>query len=176
MSNATQPTRRQFLATTAGLAASSIGFPAVLKAAPDGKAKLNVAFIGVGGRGGANLKTLAGKNPDSVNVVAICDVNGRSLDQASREYPNARRYVDFRKLYDKTDEIDAVVVSTCEHTHAFATLPALQAGKHVYCEKLMANTVEGARSMVRTARETGKLLQIGHQRRSNPRFAKNSVE
>ena len=67
-------------------------------------------------------------------------------------------------------ELDAVVIATPDFMHAEHTNAALKSGKHVYCEKLMSNTVAGARSMVQTARETKKLLQIGHQRRSNPRY------
>ena len=70
-----------------------------------------------------------------VNVVALCDVNGQNLERAAQQYPKARTYKDFRKLLDEAKDIDAVVVSTCEHTHAYATLPALQMGKPVYCEK-----------------------------------------
>jgi len=67
-------------------------------------------------------------------------------------------------------ELDAVLIATPDFKHAEHTVAALKAGKHVYCEKLMSNTVEGARSMVLAARETKKLLQLGHQRRSNPRY------
>src|SRR5690606_2803007 len=92
--------------------------------------KLNIAMIGSGGRGRANLKGVA-----SENIVALCDVDQKGIAGAATAYPKAHRFTDYRKLYDKiANEIDAVVVSTCEHTHAFATLPALQLGKHVYCE------------------------------------------
>ena len=92
--------------------------------------KLNIAMIGVGGRGAANLEEVA-----SENIVALCDVCEPMIDRAAVHHPHARRYRDFRKLYDHAGDFDAVVVSTTEHTHAFATLPALQLGKHVYCEK-----------------------------------------
>ena len=95
--------------------------------------KLNLAFIGVGGRGGSNLKDLT--KDGSVNVVSICDVNGNHLDRVGEQFQKARRYADFRRLLDDLKDVDAVVVSSTEHTHAFATLPALQMKKPVYCEK-----------------------------------------
>ena len=79
-------------------------------------------------------------------------------------------YDDYREMLDKEKEIDAVIIATPDFWHAQHTIDCLKAGKHVYCEKEMSNTLEGARSMVAAARETGKLLQIGHQRRSNPRY------
>ena len=82
----------------------------------------------------------------SENIVALCDVNADNLARAAEAHPQARRFADFRKLYDHANEFDAVVVSTCEHSHAFATLPALQLGKHVYCEKpLTLQRLGGAR-------------------------------
>lgn len=136
-------TRRHFLQSS--LAASSVlmlGAPSILKASSP-NSKLNLAFIGVGGRGGGNLATIAGV-PD-VKVVALCDVNRNNLQRAAEKFPDARTYVDFRELYTKIDDIDGVVVSTAEHTHAFATMPALKAGKHVYCEKPLTHNVYESR-------------------------------
>ena len=79
-------------------------------------------------------------------------------------------YEDFSDMLAKEPQLDAVIVATPDWMHAEHTNACLEAGKHVYCEKEMSNTLAGAASMVRTARETGKLLQIGHQRRSNPRY------
>jgi predicted dehydrogenase len=79
-------------------------------------------------------------------------------------------YEDYREMLDKEKELDAVIIATPDFWHAPHTVDCLEAGKHVYCEKEMSNTLEGARRMVAAARETGKLLQIGHQRRSNPRY------
>ena len=91
--------------------------------------KLNVGLIGVGGRGRGHVN--ACKNE---NIISLCDVNYNNLKGAQRIAPNARTYKDLRDFCGKLDDLDAVVVSTTEHTHAFATLPALKAGKHVYCE------------------------------------------
>ena len=127
--------RRRFIQST-GLAATAMGFPAIVSAKSP-NAKLNLAIIGCGGRGGSNLANTA----KTENVVALCDVNAQNLSRAATKHPKARTYRDFRKLYEKTGDIDAVVVSTTEHTHAFAVLPALQSKKHVYCEKPLTRDV-----------------------------------
>src|SRR5688572_5749480 len=117
--------RRRFLqtASTAGLGA--LGFPAILRSQSPGN-KLNVVIIGCGGRGGSNMAEMLGEN-----IVALCDVNAKNLAVAANKAPGAKQFRDFRKLYDelKDSEFDAVVVSTTEHTHAFATLPALKRKK-----------------------------------------------
>ena len=77
-----------------------------------------------------------------VNVVALCDVNGQNLEKAAQQYPSTRLYKDFRKLLDESKDLDAVVVSTTEHTHAYAAVPALQMGKAVYCEKPLSLTID----------------------------------
>ena len=160
-------TRRDFVKQTAGAGALILGAPAILKAgSPNGK--LNLAFIGVGGRGGSNLATMT-KDPD-VNVVAICDVNRNNLASAAKRFPNARKYEDFRELYTKTDDLDGVVVSTCEHTHAYATMPALKAGKHVYCEKPLTYNVDEARKITEAAAKAGVATQMGTQIHGMPNY------
>ena len=124
--------RRRFLAHSAVVGAGVLGAPAFGRA-QNTTSRINLAFIASGGRGGANLREMT--RPDSkvdVNVVALCDVNGQNLENAAKLHPKARLYKDFRKLLDESKDIDAVVVSTCEHTHAFAVVPALQMGKPVY--------------------------------------------
>ena len=81
-----------------------------------------------------------------------------------------RVYESYEDLLAKEKDLQAVLIATPDFWHAPMTNTCLKAGLHVYCEKMMSNTIEGARSMVQTMRETGKLLQIGHQRRSNPRY------
>lgn len=154
-------TRRTFLRTIAGAAvAGSVAPPAIARAKL--LEKLNVAFIAVGGRGGANLGAIA-RDPD-VNVIALCDVNEQNLARAAEKYPRARTFVDFRKLYeDSMDDIDAVVVSTPEHTHAYATMPALKQGKHVYCEKPLTHNVEEARLITQAAANANVATQMGTQ-------------
>jgi predicted dehydrogenase len=119
---------------------------------------LNIAVIGVGGRGGSNMQDVS-----SENIVALCDVNGKNLAAAAAKHSGARTYRDFRKLYEEANDIDAVVVSTTEHTHAFATLPALKLGKHVYCEKPLTRDVNEARLITQAARAAGVATQMGTQ-------------
>ncbi|HEX5105057.1 MAG TPA: Gfo/Idh/MocA family oxidoreductase [Pirellulaceae bacterium] len=158
--------RRQFITTTAaGVVALSV--PAIGRA-QNTNSRINLAFIGVGGRGGANLKEMT--KTASENVVALCDVNGNNLDAMGERYPQARKYRDFRKLYDEAKDIDAVVVSTCEHTHAYATLPALQMGKPVYCEKPLTLNVAEARLVSQAAAKAKVPTQMGTQIHASPNY------
>jgi len=147
--------RRQFLTT---ILASSIA-PAFLRAQGVNN-KLNVAIIGCGGRGGAQLSTIAAAGE---NIVALCDVNGRHLAAAAKQYPQAKTFTDFRQLYDSFKDFDAVAVSTAEHTHAFATLPALRMKKHVYCEKPLTHNIWECRKIREAAREAKVATQMGTQ-------------
>ena len=122
-------------------------------------------MIGSGGRGRRNLAEFK-----SENIVALCDVNENNLNSAAQQYPKARKATDFRKLFDHQKEFDAVVVSTCEHTHAFATLPALQLGKHVYCEKPLTYNIEEARIIRMAARRTKVATQMGTQNHANNNY------
>jgi len=151
--------RRRFLQAAATASLGALGFPAILRSQSPG-GKLNIAVIGCGGRGGSNLAEMLGEN-----IVALCDVNAKNLDAASVKAPGAKKFRDFRKLYDelKDTEFDAVVVSTTEHTHAFATLPALQRKKHVYCEKPLTRDVHEARIITEAAKAAGVATQMGTQ-------------
>src|SRR5207249_8106147 len=122
--------RRHFSKLLATSALGTLVAPAFLRG-QNLNSKLSIAIIGSGGRGGSNMADVG----QSENIVAVCDVAEAALDAAQKKFPQAKRFTDFRKLYEAEKEFDAVVVSTCEHTHAFATLPALKLGKHVYCEK-----------------------------------------
>jgi predicted dehydrogenase len=97
------------------------------------------------------------------NIVAVCDVFEPSVEIAAKKYPGARKFADFRKLYDHEKEFDAVVVSTCEHTHAFATLSALKLGKHVYCEKPLTYNIWEARVIREAAAKAKVATQMGTQ-------------
>jgi predicted dehydrogenase len=152
-----QPSRRRFGRILAGSAIGAFAAPAVLRGRNLNE-KLNIACIGVGGRGGANLDAVG-----SENIVALCDVFEPALDRAAQAHPRARRVRDFRRLYDHAKEFDAVVVSTTEHTHAFATLPALRLGKHVYCEKPLTHNVYEARLVREAAAKAGVATQMGTQ-------------
>jgi predicted dehydrogenase len=142
----------------AGTAAGWLAAPAFLRG-QNLNNKLNVAVIGTGSRGEANL----GEVGKTENIVALCDVAQRSLDPAHQKFPQARQFTDFRKLFEVEKEFDAVVVSTCEHTHAFATLPALKLGKHVYCEKPLAYNIEETRIIREAAAKAKVATQMGTQ-------------
>lgn len=190
-----QPTssRRQFLARSA-TAAATLGFPAIVSSRSPND-KLNLVFIGTGGRATSNIKELTGvalyspprgkdakpaaaaPPPPPVtesreNVVALCDVNGENLDRAGAAFPKAQKFRDFRKLYDSLSagEIDAVVVSTTEHTHAYATLPALLMKKAVYCEKPLSYNVAEARLITEAAAKAGVVTQMGTQIHGMPNY------
>jgi len=155
--------RRQFLAAGA---AAGCGFwlgssLAPLRAASPNE-KLNVAFIGIGGQGRANLSGIA--RPD-VNVVALCDVDDQRAGKAYEQFPGARKYDDFRRMFDELEsKIDAVVVSTPDHTHFHPSLMAIQMGKHLYCEKPLAHSVGEVRKLTEAARQKKVATQLGVQR------------
>src|SRR5438477_859739 len=143
------------------LATSALG-TLVAPAFPHGQnlnSKLNIAIIGAGGRGTSNM----GEVGKSENIVAVCDVAEAALDSAEKKFPEAKRFTDFRKLYEAEKEFDAVVVSTCEHTHAFATLPALKLRKHVYCEKPLTYNIWEARAIREAAAKAKVATQMGTQ-------------
>ena len=151
-------TRRRFIQSTAA-AASVLGFPAILRSASP-NSLLNIAVIGCGGRGGADMAQMM-----TENIVALCDVNSKNLDLAAVKAPNAKKFRDFRKMYDelKDTEFDAVLVGTLEHAHAFATMPALRRKKHVYCEKPLTRDVHEARIVTEAAKAAGVATQMGTQ-------------
>ncbi|HUS72190.1 MAG TPA: Gfo/Idh/MocA family oxidoreductase, partial [Sedimentisphaerales bacterium] len=131
----------------------------VLKAGNSPNEKLNIAVIGVAGRGGGNMNNVA-----SENIVALCDVNDQNLAKAANRFPRAKTYVDWRKCLEQKD-IEAVVCSTTDHTHAFVNVWAMNRGKHVYCEKPLANSVHEAHVVRQTyLKNKGKLAtQMGTQ-------------
>lgn len=151
--------RRHFLNATIAAGASAFAAPAILRAAGLNE-KLHVGVIGCGGRGAGNLEGVLGET-----VVALCDVNQNAVDYASGKVQGAKTFTDYRKMYDQLQEgeYDAVVVSTPEHTHAFATLPALKAKKHVYCEKPLTHNVKEARLITEAAKAAGVATQMGTQ-------------
>jgi len=140
----------------------------ILSAGQSPNEKLNIALIGSGGRGRANLQFFK-----SENIVALCDTDEDELATTAKDFPNAKTYVDWRKCLEQKD-IEAVICSTTDHTHAFVTTWALNRGMHVYCEKPLGNSVEEAR-VVREAylKQKGKVAtQMGVQRHENPNMAR----
>jgi len=121
--------------------------------------KLNIAGIGVGGRGSGDLQGV-----ESQNIVALCDVDFKKAAGSFRRYPNAKKYKDFRRMLDKEDKnIDAVVVATPDHIHAVASMAAIKRSKHVYCEKPLTHSVYEARVLAKAAREYKVATQMGNQ-------------
>lgn len=158
--------RRDFLKTSAALAAGGVWIAGADRPACSASPneKLNIGLIGTGGRARGNLAGVA-----SQNIVALCDIDEQRLAATAEQYPQANKYTDFRKLLDQPG-LDAVVVSTPDHTHAVASVMALRAGKHVYCEKPLAHSVFEARTMAETAARSGLVTQMGNQGHSSARF------
>jgi len=154
--------RRQFLHEAAGAVAAFTVVPRHVLgrgATTPPSDKLNIACIGVGGQGGGNLKSVSREN-----IVALCDVDMQRADKAMAEYPKAKQYRDFHKMLDEMDnQIDAVVVSTPDHTHAVAAMAAIKRGKHVYCEKPLAHSIYEIRQLTKAAREHKVVTQLGNQ-------------
>ena len=171
--------RREFIGATAvagaGLLLNGCKSDSEQKTAPVKSGALNtihIALIGYGEEGKVLLESLL--NIEGVRVVALCDIwdyhrneGARYLEKLGNE---VRGYENYEDMLAKEKDLQAVVIATPDFCHAPMTNTCLKAGLHVYCEKMMSNTIDGARSMVKTMGETGKLLQIGHQRRSNPRY------
>ena len=153
-------TRRKFVKSSA-LFSAPLVIPSTVFGANE---RLNVGVIGVAGRGGANLAAMGGEN-----VVAVCDVDSNRLAGAKQRHPQATDYRDYRKLLERKD-LDAVVVSTPDHHHAPATLRALRAGFHVYCEKPLTHSVEEAKLVAAEAKKQGVATQMGTQNHEHPGY------
>jgi predicted dehydrogenase len=153
--------RRHFLRSTAAVAAGSWIAPrfAIGRPGPSANGRINLACIGVGGRGALNIQGLAAEN-----IVALCDVDDQNAAESFKAHPKARRFRDFRRMFDEMGkEIDAVVVSTPDHTHFAVTMAAMELGKHVFCEKPLAHTVWEVRTMKKAARHYKIVSQMGNQ-------------
>ncbi|NQU22814.1 MAG: Gfo/Idh/MocA family oxidoreductase [Candidatus Nealsonbacteria bacterium] len=159
-------TRRKFLAAgTTSAAALTIVPSYVVRArgqAPPSE-KLNIAGIGIGGMGRGNVNACR-----SENIVALCDVDKQYAAGTFKAYPDAAEYTDYRVMLDKQKDIDAVIIATPDHTHAVITLAAMQAGKHVFCQKPLTHTVVEARKITEYARANPKIMtQMGNQGHSS---------
>lgn len=156
-----QTTRRDFLKHSAA-AAWFVGCTATKPAWAVSKSpneKLNLAIIGCGNKGGHNVDQLTAEN-----MVALCDVDSNYLNHQGQRFTAATKYSDYRQMLDKeAKNIDAVVVSTSDHTHAPATAAALSLGKHVYCEKPLTHTVREARTIAELAAKHKVATQMGTQ-------------
>ncbi len=152
--------RRRFMQQTAAVAAFTMVPRHVLGGAghtPPSE-KLNIAGIGIGGRGEGDLDEVG-----SENIVALCDVDEAYAGRVFAKYPKARKWHDFRKMLDEQKDIDAVVIATPDHTHAVISMAAIQRGKHVYCEKPLAHSIWECRQVADAARKAGVATQLGNQ-------------
>ena len=151
--------RRDFLKTTA-LAAGAAAFamPAIVRG-KNLNGKINIAAIGIGGKGKSDVDACAGEN-----IVALCDVDEDFAREQREKYPQAKFYRDFRKMFDAMHkEIDAVIVATPDHFHAIAAAAAIRAGKHIYCQKPLTQTIHEARQLRDLARRHNVISQMGNQ-------------
>ena len=135
-----------------------------LSSAESPNEKLNIACIGVGGRGAANVKGL-----QSQNLVALVDVDEKRAASSFEKHRGARRFADFRQMFDQMGtDLDAVAISTPDHTHFHPALAAMQLGLHVYLEKPLAHNVWETRTLTQLARQKGLATQLGSQRHAMP--------
>jgi len=166
--------RRSFLRSTAAAGAGLAFAPMASSRAASGKPDdINVALLGAGAQGQV-LMTACLKIP-GVRFKAVCDIwtafNQKRVSRTLKAYRHVvNTYVDYQDMLAKEKDLDVVIVATPDFWHSPHAVACMEAGLHVYCEKEMSNTLEGAKKMLETAKKTGKLLQIGHQRRSNPRY------
>ena len=152
-----QFSRRNFLKSTTFASTGLLFIPDFLKNPPNNR--LNIAVIGVGGRGKANW----GKVPKE-NIVALCDVDNSMASSGYRLFPKARKFRDFRVMFDQmAKQIDAVIITTPDHTHFAATMIAMELGKHVYVEKPLAHNVWQLRTLKKAAKYYKVVSQMGNQ-------------
>ena len=152
-----QVSRRQFVAAGA---ASAFSFMYVPQRVWGANERINVAGIGVGGKGAGEVKDLTAAG---ARFVALCDVDASRAAKTFKAFPDAKVYRDFRKMLEKEKGIDAVTVSTPDHTHAVASLAAMARGKHVYCQKPLTHTILEARLMQKAAQKFKVQTQMGNQ-------------
>lgn len=154
--------RRNFIGSMATAAAGLTILPSYVVSGLGHKMpsdKLNIAGVGVGGRGGGVVKQLKDEN-----IVALCDVDWKYSTKIFESFPDAKKYYDWRKMFDEMrDDIDAVVVGTPDHTHAIVSINAMKMGKHVYCEKPLTHSVFESRKMTEIAKQYKVATQMGNQ-------------
>ena len=165
--------RRDFIKTgSVASAALATTQAALAQDAAKTGGELQIAIVGCGEQGRV-LRDAIVLIP-GIKIKAVCDIWAFNREyiakQLKRQGHDVVQYEDLKELLDKEPDIKAVVIATPDFMHAPHTIMCLEAGRAVYCEKMMSNTIEAARSMVQAAKRTGKLLQIGHQRRSNPKY------
>lgn len=152
--------RRMFLTRTSAAAAGTLMLPGILKYG-NGRdnGKVNIAVIGVGGQGQSNWRECMQEN-----IVALCDVSETAAANGFKTFPNAKRYKDFRVMFDEmANQIDAVLVATPDHTHFAAAMAAMERGKHVLVEKPLAHNIWQLRTLRKAAKKYKVVTQMGNQ-------------
>ena len=154
--------RRKFIGTTA---AATAGFTIIPSHVVSGMGytapsdKLNIAAVGIGGMGHGNLKNIKDQN-----IVALCDVDWKYAKRSFDAYPKAKKFWDWRKMYDKMGkDIDAVVVATADHTHALIASHGITMGKHVYVQKPLTHSVYESRLLTKLAEKYKVATQMVNQ-------------
>lgn len=168
----TPSTRRRFIQSSAAIASTAwlVGRGAWADPANltrSANEKIDIACIGVGGKGDSdsNHASLYG------NIVAICDIDDRNLEQKAAQFPQAKKFTDYRKMFDAMGKsFDAATVSTPDHHHAIASMYAIKAKKHVYCQKPLTHTVAESRAIREAAKAAGVVTQMGNQGTANAEF------
>jgi len=155
--------RRDFLRATGTVVAGMSIVPRHVIAA-SGKTppseKLSIASVGASGMARGDIDAVAPGN----NIIALCDVDQAHAAGTFKQYPDAKKFQDFRKMFDELEkQIDAVVVATPDHTHAVAAMAAIKRGKHVYCEKPLAHSVYEVRQLMKAAQDHKVVTQLGNQ-------------
>ena len=157
-------TRRSFLQRSAAAAAAFSIVPGTILGKSHGYVapsdKLNIAGVGIGGMGNADLKNMEKTD----NIVALCDIDWKYAKPVFDRHPNAKKYWDYRKMLDEMGKsIDAVLIATADHTHAMITADAMTMGKHVYTQKPLTHSVYESRLLTKLAASTGVVTQMGNQ-------------
>ncbi|HIB05193.1 MAG TPA: gfo/Idh/MocA family oxidoreductase, partial [Candidatus Marinimicrobia bacterium] len=166
--------RRQFIKSSAAVGASLILVPHVLTGAKTfGIDDINVALLGAGAEGQVLMNACL-KIP-GIRFKAVCDIwteySQKRVYRLLGKYGHKlNAYEDYKEMLSTEKDLDAVIIATPDFWHTEHATACLEAGLHVYCEKEMSNTLEGAKQIVEATKKSGKLLQVGHQRRSNPRY------
>jgi predicted dehydrogenase len=155
--------RRRFLKSTVAGSFAAATATVARGAAPN--SKVNIACVGVGGKGWSDMLEVSAGH----NIVAICDIDEQRLGKAALRFPQAKRYTDWRKLLEQKN-IDAVTISTPDHTHAPATMTAMKLGKHVYTQKPLTHSVYEARRLTEVAEDSGLVTQMGIQHHATRRL------
>ena len=166
--------RREFIKTGAAVGTGIIFSPMIItQARANDSNDLNIALLGTGSQGQVLMNACL-KIPN-IRFKAVCDIwteyNQKRAYRLLKKYGHElNSYVNYQDMLANEKDLDAVLVATPDFWHAPHAVACMEAGADVYCEKEMSNTLEGAKKIVMAARRTGKVVQIGHQRRSNPRY------